>query len=241
MAITEVRQERGREAQPEEYSGAGLTLGAAFRIFAGTFNARLLAFAFVAAVATRVALGGWRWWDLGVVVIVLGMQPFTEWLIHVFVLHAKPKQVGSIKIDGLLARKHRQHHAKPKVIGLVLVPRRALITSVLTAVPLYWLVTGIELAAGCYLARRRLRRCSSPTSGCTSSSTPATSRSVVLPLHLQGPPPAPLPQRELLVRRDHSLGRPRVCEPSRRRRTCRCHPPHSPLVSTTLRSQQLEY
>jgi hypothetical protein len=144
VTVTDVRPVRGRESQPDEYSAAGLTLGKAFGIFARTFSARWLTFAFVAALATRIALGGWRWWDLGIAGIVLGMQPFTEWLIHVFVLHAKPTQVGSVKIDGLLARKHRQHHANPKIIGLVLVPRRALITSVLTAVPLYWLITGFN-------------------------------------------------------------------------------------------------
>ncbi|HVT65462.1 MAG TPA: sterol desaturase family protein [Mycobacteriales bacterium] len=144
MTLVDEAPTRGREAQPDAYSAAGLTLGGAFRIFVGTFSAKVLTLAFVAAVATRIALGGWRWWDLGVVAIVLGMQPFTEWLIHVFVLHAKPKRIGSLKLDGLLARKHRQHHAHPKVIGLVLVPRRALITSVLTAVPLYWLVTGMN-------------------------------------------------------------------------------------------------
>jgi hypothetical protein len=144
VVITDVRPPRGREPQPDEYTAAGLTLGGAFRIFIRTFSAKWLGLAFVVAVATRIALGGWRWWDLGIAGIVLGMQPFTEWLIHVFVLHAKPKQVGSVKIDGLLARKHRQHHANPKIIGLVLVPRRALITSVLTAVPLYWLITGMN-------------------------------------------------------------------------------------------------
>jgi Fatty acid hydroxylase len=144
VAITEARPVAGRAAQPDEYSAAGLTLGAAFRIFTGTFSARWLGFAFLAAAVTRIALGGWRWWDLGIAGIVLGVQPFTEWLIHVFVLHARPKQVGSVRIDGLLARKHRQHHANPKVIGLVLVPRRALITSVLTAVPLYWLIVGLN-------------------------------------------------------------------------------------------------
>ena len=144
MAITEARPQRGRAAEPDAYSSAGLTLRAAFGIFLGTFSARFLALAFVAAVAVRVELGGYRWWDLGVVALVLGTQPFTEWLIHVFVLHAKPRKLGPIVFDGLLARKHRQHHANPKVIGLVLVPRRALITSVLTAVPLYWAITGLD-------------------------------------------------------------------------------------------------
>jgi hypothetical protein len=148
VAITEARPTRAREEQPDEYSAAGLTLGTAARIFFATFNARLLALAFFAAVATRISLGGWRWWDLAVAAIVLGIQPFTEWVIHVTVLHAKPRRIGSITIDGLLARRHRQHHASPKVIGLVLVPRRALITSVLTAVPLYWLVTGMDWRLG---------------------------------------------------------------------------------------------
>lgn len=149
MAIVEARPADGRRAarrdeQPNAYSASGLTLGTAAKIFFGTFNARFLALAFVASAAVRVSLAGWRWWDLGLVAIVLGMQPFTEWLIHVLVLHATPKQVGSVKVDGLLARKHRQHHANPKVIALVLVPRRALVTSVLTAVPLYWLVVGFN-------------------------------------------------------------------------------------------------
>ena len=144
MAITEVRPQPGREAQPDAYSSVGLTLRAAFRIFVGTFSAKFLALAFVTALSARIALGGYHWWDLGVVGLVLASQPFTEWLIHVFILHAKPRKVGPITFDGLLARKHRQHHAKPKITGLVLVPRRALITSVLTAVPLYWLITGFQ-------------------------------------------------------------------------------------------------
>ncbi|HVV74711.1 MAG TPA: sterol desaturase family protein [Mycobacteriales bacterium] len=144
MAVVQDVPVRGRQAQPDEYGAAGLTLGGAFRLFIATFNARLLAAAFVAAVVARVALAGWRWWDLGIAAIVLGVQPFTEWLIHVFILHAKPRRIGSITVDGLLARRHRQHHANPKVIGLVLVPRRALITSLLTAVPLYWLITGMD-------------------------------------------------------------------------------------------------
>ncbi|HVY11063.1 MAG TPA: sterol desaturase family protein [Mycobacteriales bacterium] len=149
MAITQVRPDVRRAGprdtvQPDEYTVGGLTLGRAFRIFAGTFSAKLLTAAFAAAVAARVVLGGYRWWDLGVVGLVLATQPFTEWLIHVFILHARPKRVGPVTVDGLLARKHRQHHANPRVIELVLVPRRALVTSVLTAVPLYWAITGFD-------------------------------------------------------------------------------------------------
>ncbi|HVW79403.1 MAG TPA: sterol desaturase family protein [Mycobacteriales bacterium] len=133
----------GRE-QPAAYTAPGLTLGGAARIFCGTFSARLLALAFVAAVVARVSLGGWRWWDLVIVAGVLGFQPFTEWLIHVFILHAKPRRVGPVTLDGLLARKHRDHHASPKVIELVMVPRRTLVTTAVAAVPLYWLVVGMS-------------------------------------------------------------------------------------------------
>ncbi|HVU60824.1 MAG TPA: sterol desaturase family protein [Mycobacteriales bacterium] len=148
MAIAEIRTAGNPPATPvgqsADYSAAGLTLGGAARIFWRTFNARLLALAFLASLVCRVVLGGWRWWDLAIAGIVLGVQPFTEWLIHVFVLHAKPRHVGSVTFDGLLARKHRAHHASPKVIALVLVPRRALVTSVVVAVPLYWLIVGMN-------------------------------------------------------------------------------------------------
>ena len=46
MAITEARPQRGRAAEPDAYSSAGLTLRAAFGIFLGTFSARFLALAF---------------------------------------------------------------------------------------------------------------------------------------------------------------------------------------------------
>jgi hypothetical protein len=88
----------------------------------------------------RIALGGWSVWDAVVVAAIVGLQPFTEWVIHVTVLHWKPRRVGRLTIDPLGARRHRQHHRKPKIIGLVLVPRQILAVSTVLAVPLYLLV-----------------------------------------------------------------------------------------------------
>jgi hypothetical protein len=127
--------------QPDGYTAPGLTLASSAKIFFATFSARVLAPLVVATIVIRLTLGGWRWWDLGIAGIILGFQPFTEWLIHVFILHFKPRRIGRLTIDPLGSRRHRQHHADPKVLGLVLVPRQILVTSVVLEVPIMWLVT----------------------------------------------------------------------------------------------------
>jgi hypothetical protein len=163
VTVTAARPKAGaksRSNQPEAYTAPGLTLGGAARIFFGTFSARVLIPLVVATVAIRVALAGWRWWDLGVAAIILSAQPFTEWIIHVTVLHWKPKRIGSLTIDPLGARRHRQHHADPKILGLVLVPRPIMTVSVLLNVPIYLLITrdwrlaltGMATSYGMYLA-----------------------------------------------------------------------------------------
>lgn len=140
MTVIDARPAR-RAPQPDEYTAPGLTLSRAARIFVGTFSARILIPAVLITAGFRLALGGWRWWDLGVGAIILAAQPFTEWIIHVTVLHLKPIRIGSRSIDPLLSRRHRQHHADPKVLDLVLVPRPVIVTSVASNVLIYWLIT----------------------------------------------------------------------------------------------------
>ena len=115
--------------------GAGpdgaLSWRAAARAFAGWSSPRVIVVALVAALAARVAVGNWSWWDLLGPAIVLAAQPFTEWLIHVFLLHFRPRRVGRVHVDPLVARKHRAHHADPKDVGLVFVPMPALLLLVL--------------------------------------------------------------------------------------------------------------
>jgi hypothetical protein len=114
----------------------------------------------IATVVLRLVLGGWRWWDVGVAGIILGLQPFTEWLIHVFILHFKPRRIGPLTIDPLGSRRHRQHHGDPKVLGLVLVPRQILVSSVILEIPIMWALTqswrlalsGMATAYSMYLA-----------------------------------------------------------------------------------------
>ena len=75
-----------------------------------------------AAVGARIGLARWRRRDVGIIVGILALEPFTEWLIHVGLLHFRPRVIGGRPIDPLVARKHRAHHAEPKRAELVFVP-----------------------------------------------------------------------------------------------------------------------
>jgi hypothetical protein len=93
----------------------------------------------VTAVAARVLVGGWAWTDLLAPVVLLAIFPLVEWVIHVFVLHWRPRRVAGVEVDTLLARDHRRHHADPRDVPLVFIPWRALVWVIAlpgTALPL---------------------------------------------------------------------------------------------------------
>jgi hypothetical protein len=114
----------------ETESGA-LSLAAAGREFARWRTPRVIVVVLAASVAARVVVGRWSWWDLLGPAIIVAAQPFTEWSIHVFLLHFTPKRLGGRTIDPLVARRHRAHHADPRDAGLVFVPMPALLGLVL--------------------------------------------------------------------------------------------------------------
>ncbi len=72
----------------------------------------------VPLVTVRLVVGAWSWWDLAAVGIVIALTPFTEWFIHLFVLHAEPFTVRGATID--TGSGHRQHHLDPSRIENVL-------------------------------------------------------------------------------------------------------------------------
>ncbi|HZU71769.1 MAG TPA: sterol desaturase family protein [Acidimicrobiales bacterium] len=98
------------------------------RLFSTRTGPRLIAAALAAALAARLWLGQWRWRDLLVAAVMVAAQPFTEWVTHVFVLHARPRRLGRLTVDLGVARKHRRHHLDPRDIELVLVPLPTVVT-----------------------------------------------------------------------------------------------------------------
>jgi len=90
--------------------------------------------------AARLAVGGWRWTDALPPLVILALEPFTEWAVHVFLLHWRPRQLGGRTIDPLVSRKHRAHHADPRDLALVFIPMPVLIVSVTVGGVLYALL-----------------------------------------------------------------------------------------------------
>ena len=127
--------------QPLDYTSPGLTLRRAGGIFAGQLNPRLIMATLLAAVAARIAVGGWALGDLVVAGVILVLEPFTEWVVHVTILHLRPVTIRSRRIELHIARRHRLHHQDPKVIRHVLIPQGVLIRLVAFALPFYYLVT----------------------------------------------------------------------------------------------------
>lgn len=76
----------------------------------------------LAAVAVRAVAGPVTWADAVVAVVPVLVFPFTEWVIHVVLLHWRPRRVLGLTLDPLVSRKHREHHVDPSDLDLVFIP-----------------------------------------------------------------------------------------------------------------------
>lgn len=104
-----------------------LSMGAAWGEFWRHPSPWLISSCLLAAVAARVAVGAGDWWELAIPAILVALFPVIEWVVHVVVLHWRPRSVGPLKVDSRLARDHRAHHADPRDLPLVFIPWRALL------------------------------------------------------------------------------------------------------------------
>lgn len=104
----------------------GVTLADAAREFWRHPSPWLLSVAFLGAVVARLAVGDWRWSDAVLPFVVLAVFPLIEWMIHVVVLHWRPRRIAGVLIDPVLARKHREHHADPRITRLIFIPLQSL-------------------------------------------------------------------------------------------------------------------
>lgn len=118
------RQARAKLAADESRDSrrSPLTIGAAWRVFWRHPSPWLLGATMFGAITARLAAGQWGPGDALVPVVMLAAFPFVEWLIHVGILHWRPRAVAGLRLDPLLARKHREHHADPRDIPLIFIP-----------------------------------------------------------------------------------------------------------------------
>jgi hypothetical protein len=110
------------------------TLRDAWREFSKHPSPWMLGTALAAVLTARIVVGDWQATDALVPAVMLALFPFLEWVVHVFILHWRPRRVGRLMIDPLLAREHRRHHIDPREIPLVFIPWKALLWAVPLAV-----------------------------------------------------------------------------------------------------------
>lgn len=130
-------------ADEQRITGArrtNVSLGTAFRSFWRAPSPWLLLGFLTAAVVGRVLSGAGSWWELAIPVGLLAIMPVVEWCVHVGILHWRPRRVGPVVVDSLLARKHRAHHADPRAIPLVFIPWQVELWLFPAYVGLAWLV-----------------------------------------------------------------------------------------------------
>ena len=111
----------------ERTARKGFTLRDAGREFWKHPSPWIIGATLASALAARVIVGDWQPTDALVPVVTLAVFPFFEWAVHVFILHWRPKSVGSLTIDPLLARDHRRHHVDPRNVPLIFIPWKALL------------------------------------------------------------------------------------------------------------------
>ncbi len=98
------------------------TLREALPIFLLHGSPRVLLLLVGLAFVCRVRAGGFSLFDLVPAAVVLLYWPVQEWLIHVFVLHAKPFVLFGRTFDLRVPRSHRAHHQDPWNYHILFIP-----------------------------------------------------------------------------------------------------------------------
>ncbi len=125
---------------PWRANGPAWTLGQCAARFMHHRNAWILVVVVIATLIARAVTLDFTLWDLAIVGGLVAFHPFQEWLIHVYVLHWRPRKLGPIKIDFELARRHRHHHADPADLQVGFMPTSTLVMSAIGHAAFWWFV-----------------------------------------------------------------------------------------------------
>ena len=110
------------------------------RFFFRQTNPRIIAPLLVLAVSARLAVGSWSRWDAAVLLAQIAIQPFVEWLIHVYILHWRPRRLLGRMLDPYVARKHREHHRDPRAVKWIFIPKPVVLRLIPGMAILYFLI-----------------------------------------------------------------------------------------------------
>ena len=94
----------------------------ALRTFVAHRSPQILVVATLIAWSVRLVHGQWGLADLWVSLALLLAWPLNEWLIHVVILHFRPRRWRGRALDLAVARDHRRHHEDPWNLRWVFIP-----------------------------------------------------------------------------------------------------------------------
>ncbi|MGH7789365.1 MAG: sterol desaturase family protein [Candidatus Binatia bacterium] len=117
------------------------TLAEAIPVFLRHTSPRVVIALLAFALALRVWVGDWSWWNLVPVAALSLYWPVQEWLIHVFILHYKPMTVLGRRLDFHVPQKHRAHHRAPWQLELLFIPQQSFWYTVPLIVALWFALT----------------------------------------------------------------------------------------------------
>lgn len=116
----------------------------AFNIFVRHPSGWLIALMVLICSGIRLYWGPLSWGDAIVTLALVAYFPINEWLIHVFMLHYKPRKLFGFTIDFYLPVTHRRHHADPWNPEWVFIPRHIHYLSPFTIALILWLLWPIK-------------------------------------------------------------------------------------------------
>lgn len=106
-----------RKPVPPCYTGTDIaipaTYGDARRVMFGRAGPCTNALVIVSLFGLRYFLGQWSWMDTAMALLVIGGFGVIEWILHAYLMHARPLPLLGWRIRSIVFYKHSDHHKDP--------------------------------------------------------------------------------------------------------------------------------